>query len=264
MKTGAQAIGRLETALGEAAGAEVVLERPATRRTATTRRTSRCGSRAERGSAAAGDRGGARRARGELPDVERAEIAGPGFVNLWLAPRVVRRGARRDPRGGRAFGGGSAGSGARAGRDGLGEPDGPDHGRARRGTAPTATRSRACSSSPATRSSASTTTTTPARRWSASAPPSRRVRRGEEPPEDGYQGDYVAELASSPATRCRAMLHQIEASLERFRIHFDSWALQSELEKRLPRVPAAPRHLREGRRRLGAFVGATATTRTGS
>ena len=30
------------------------------------------------------------------------------------------------------------------------------------------------------------------------------------------------------------MLEQIEATLERFRIHFDSWALQSELEQRLP------------------------------
>ena len=30
------------------------------------------------------------------------------------------------------------------------------------------------------------------------------------------------------------MLAQIEATLERFRIHFDSWALQSELEQRLP------------------------------
>jgi arginyl-tRNA synthetase len=30
------------------------------------------------------------------------------------------------------------------------------------------------------------------------------------------------------------MLARIEASLERFRIHFDSWALQSDLERRLP------------------------------
>jgi arginyl-tRNA synthetase len=30
------------------------------------------------------------------------------------------------------------------------------------------------------------------------------------------------------------MLQRIEATMERFRIHFDSWALQSELEKRLP------------------------------
>jgi arginyl-tRNA synthetase len=32
------------------------------------------------------------------------------------------------------------------------------------------------------------------------------------------------------------MLEQIEASLERFRIHFDSWARQSALESRLPEI----------------------------
>ena len=36
------------------------------------------------------------------------------------------------------------------------------------------------------------------------------------------------------ATRCRSMLASIERTMERFRIRFDSWALQSELEKRLP------------------------------
>ena len=123
----AEAIERLEAALGEAAGAEVVLERP--------------------GDAAHGDYAtnvamrlaGARkqppRAIAEelvelaaaLPDVERAEIAGPGFVNLWLDARVVPRRARRDPRGRRGLrrrlGGGQ---GERAGRDGLGQPDGAD------------------------------------------------------------------------------------------------------------------------------------------
>ena len=33
-----------------------------------------------------------------------------------------------------------------------------------------------------------------------------------------------------------AMLERIEATLERFRIHFDSWARQSELEERLPEL----------------------------
>ena len=60
------------------------------------------------------------------------------------------------------------------------------------------------------------------------------VRRGEEPPEDGYQGDYIAELAATDDDPVPQMLRQIEASLERFRIHFDSWMLQSELEQRLP------------------------------
>ena len=58
-------------------------------------------------------------------------------------------------------------------------------------------------------------------------------RRGEEPPEDGYHGDYIAELAALPDDPVPAMLHRIEETLERFRIHFDSWGLQSALEQRL-------------------------------
>ena len=67
-------------------------------------------------------------------------------------------------------------------------------------------------------------------------------RRGEEPPEDGYRGAYVDELARLPGDPVPVMLEQIERTLERFRIHFDSWALQSALEERLsellPRVDA--------------------------
>ena len=62
------------------------------------------------------------------------------------------------------------------------------------------------------------------------------VRRGEEPPEEGYHGAYLAELAVEPGDPVPAMLARIEATLERVRIHFDSWALQSELEKRLPEL----------------------------
>ena len=58
------------------------------------------------------------------------------------------------------------------------------------------------------------------------------VRRGEEPPEDGYRGAYVAELVAEQDP-VPAMLERIEATLERFRIHFDSWAKQSVLEQRL-------------------------------
>ena len=62
------------------------------------------------------------------------------------------------------------------------------------------------------------------------------VRRGEAPPEDGYQGAYIAELAKIEGDPIPEMLRQIEASLERFRIHFDSWALQSALAERLPEL----------------------------
>jgi arginyl-tRNA synthetase len=59
-------------------------------------------------------------------------------------------------------------------------------------------------------------------------------RRGEPVPEDGYQGSYIDELAQLDGDPVPEMLHRIEQTLERFRIHFDSWARQSELEARLP------------------------------
>ena len=66
------------------------------------------------------------------------------------------------------------------------------------------------------------------------------VRRGEEPPEDGYHGEYIAEIAREEGDPVAAMREQIEKSLERFRIHFDSWVDQSEIEQRvaelLPRL----------------------------
>ena len=62
--------------------------------------------------------------------------------------------------------------------------------------------------------------------------------RGEEPPEDGYQGDYVAELAARDRRRGRAdpdelarrgielMLEQVRATLERFRVRMDRFSLE--------------------------------------
>jgi len=60
------------------------------------------------------------------------------------------------------------------------------------------------------------------------------LRRGEPVPEDGYHGDYVRDLAAQDGDPLPRMLASIEGTLERFEIHFDSWALQSELERRLP------------------------------
>lgn len=64
------------------------------------------------------------------------------------------------------------------------------------------------------------------------------VRLGEEPPEGGYQGEYVAELAAIPGDPVPAMLERIEATLERFRIHFDTWERQSEIEAEIPEAVA--------------------------
>ena len=60
------------------------------------------------------------------------------------------------------------------------------------------------------------------------------LRRGEPVAEDGYRGAYVEVLAEAEGDPVPKMLASIEHTMERFRIHFDSWVLQSELERRLP------------------------------
>ena len=54
-------------------------------------------------------------------------------------------------------------------------------------------------------------------------------RRGEEPPEDGYTGEYLAEIAADPGDPVDRMLDEIKRELEAFRIRFDSWVLQREI-----------------------------------
>jgi arginyl-tRNA synthetase len=62
------------------------------------------------------------------------------------------------------------------------------------------------------------------------------ARRGEEPPEDGYRGAYIQDLAALKGDPVPLMLTEMEGTLDRFRIHFDSWRRQSELEQRLPEL----------------------------
>jgi arginyl-tRNA synthetase len=64
-------------------------------------------------------------------------------------------------------------------------------------------------------------------------------RRGEDPPDDGYRGEYVAEMAGVEGDPVARMLEQIEAALERFRIHFDSFERQSVVEAEIPEALAA-------------------------
>ena len=70
--------------------------------------------------------------------------------------------------------------------------------------------------------------------------------QGADPPDGGYSGDYVAELAeelraagADPADLddlarrgAEAMRQRIEATLERFRVHFDTWSSERELLER--------------------------------
>jgi arginyl-tRNA synthetase len=61
-------------------------------------------------------------------------------------------------------------------------------------------------------------------------------RRGEDPPEGGYQGDYLNELAELDGDPVAHMLDEIKRELEEFRIPMDTWRRQSEIEQKVPEV----------------------------
>ncbi len=118
------------TALADAAGADVdarAPERPRARRLRDERRAP--GSPASGGARRASSRRSSPRGAAELPAVERAEVAGPGLrqplasTDAWYGEALAELlGA------GERYGAGSAATPrAGPGRDGVGEPDRPDH-----------------------------------------------------------------------------------------------------------------------------------------
>jgi arginyl-tRNA synthetase len=57
--------------------------------------------------------------------------------------------------------------------------------------------------------------------------------RGEDPPEGGYLGAYVQELADTGGDPVELMLARIQETLERFGVHVDDWVRESELESEI-------------------------------
>jgi arginyl-tRNA synthetase len=169
----------------------------------------------------------------ELPEVERAEVAGPGFVNLFLSDSWFGAALDTMLAAGRRFG--------------AGTPDAPERIQVEMVSAnPTGPLNVASARNGAYGDSVARLLTfaghTVDREYyynDAGAQMDRfrasvdARRRGEEPPEDGYHGEYIHDLAQVEDDPVPRMLESIERSLERFRIHFDSFAKQSELEARL-------------------------------
>jgi arginyl-tRNA synthetase len=168
-----------------------------------------------------------------LPAVERAEAAGPGFVNLWLATPWFGDALAEMLERGLDYG---AGSGERTERVQVemvsANPTGPIHVAAARNGAygDSVGRLLEFAGDEVEREYYYNDAGTQMERFRASV---EAVRRGEDPPEDGYHGDYIKDLAAMDGDPVPPMLDEIRASLERFRIHFDSWALQSKLEQRI-------------------------------
>jgi arginyl-tRNA synthetase len=174
----------------------------------------------------------------ELPEVERAEVAGPGFLNLWLSDEWFATALREI---GPEYGSGSAERPERAQVEMVSaNPTGPlTVASARNGAyGDSVARLLEFAGHTVEREYYYNDAGAQMDRFRASV---EARRRGEEPPEDGYRGEYVDELARTVGDPVPPMLARIERTLERFRLRFDSWALQSELEEGihelLPRLP---------------------------
>jgi arginyl-tRNA synthetase len=61
-------------------------------------------------------------------------------------------------------------------------------------------------------------------------------RRGEEPPAEGYVGEYVVEIAAREGDPVQAMVDEIEREVREFRIPIDTWRRQAEIEREIPAV----------------------------
>jgi len=171
-----------------------------------------------------------------LDVVDRTEVAGPGFVNLWLSSAWYVDALQEILEAGESYGGGFADPVERVQVEMVSaNPTGPITVSAARNGAygDSVARVLAHAGHSVEREYYYNDAGAQMEKFQASV---EAVRRGEEPPEDGYKGAYIAELAAEEGDPTPRMLEQIEASLERFRVHFDTWALQSELEARLPEL----------------------------
>ena len=168
-----------------------------------------------------------------LPAVERTEVAGPGFVNLWLTDAWLGDALAAIVDRGRDFGAGEPAQTQLIQVEMVSaNPTGPiTVASARNGAyGDSVARLLEFAGHRLEREYYYNDAGAQMEKFRASV---EARRRGEEPPEDGYRGAYVEDLAASPDDPVPRMLEQIEQTLDRFRVHFDSWAKQSALEGRL-------------------------------
>ncbi len=232
----ADPIRTLAAELGSSIGADVALERPGEAEHgdyATNIALQLAGSRRRPPRELAAE---IAEAAGGLDSIERAEVAGPGFVNLFLRDEWFLVALREILAAGDAYGSGGAEPRERVQVEMVSaNPTGPilvSH--ARNGAyGDSVARLLELAGHDVEREYYYNDSGGQMDRFRASV---EAVRKGEPIPEDGYHGDYVRELAEREGDPVPAMLEAIEQTLERFRIHFDSWAKQSVVEQRLPEL----------------------------
>ncbi len=174
--------------------------------------------------------------------VGRVEVAGPGFLNLFFEDEWFRAGVARVIAEGERFGGGGVPTPERIDVEFLStNPTGPltvAHGRhAAYGDA--LARILAFHGHEVTREFYVNDYGSQVRRLAESI---RARANGEEPPEDGYQGEYVAELVDPERAReldldalgqeaVAACLAMFRATLQRFGVRFDVWFSERTLHE---------------------------------
>ncbi len=164
-------------------------------------------------------------------DVDRIDVAGPGFLNLFMSDHWFHRAVAAATSDGGDFGRGSGGERVLV-EFVSANPTGPMTVASARGAAigDSLARLLEFAGDEVEREYYINDYGTQVRLFGESI---RARARGEEPPEGGYQGDYVAELAAEIEGAAEAdpdelaqrgvelMMGRVRATLERFRIHFD-------------------------------------------
>jgi arginyl-tRNA synthetase len=180
------------------------------------------------------------------PDLERFEVAGPGFLNMFLAGSWYRRALVAALDDGERFGGGGAPAPERILIEFVSaNPTGPMHvGHARNAAYGDAlARLLAFDGHTVTREFYVNDAGSQIRKLGESIA---ALARGDEVPDDGYRGDYVGPLATEierAAARdpvelggaaVRIMVERMAASLADFRVAFDAWKYETELHEGTP------------------------------
>jgi arginyl-tRNA synthetase len=176
--------------------------------------------------------------------LERFEVAGPGFLNLFVADAWLRNGLDGVIAAADGYGVAADGASERVMVEFVSaNPTGPMHvGHARNAAyGDSLARMLALRGSRVEREFYVNDAGSQVRTFGASI---QALARGEQPPEDGYQGDYVAELAARIPDAASAevgevgraavtmMIEEIKASLESFGVGgFDYWAYESALHE---------------------------------
>jgi arginyl-tRNA synthetase len=230
----AEALRRLERELADLAGTPVELERP---------------TKAEHGDYAtnvalrlAPERGVPPRmvadelaaSASTLAVVERVEVAGPGFLNLWLEPAWFGESLAEMLEAGAEYGGGSAARRERAQVELVSaNPTGPlTVGSARNGAYGDAVaRLLAFAGHDVEREYYYNDV---GRQIDLFRESVEARRRGEEPPEAGYTGAYVDEIAAAGGDPVEALMVRIQDELARFRIDIDTWVRQADVTREVP------------------------------